>query len=120
MPTYVYECQECGAEREAFNRVADCETHAPQCHGAMRIVPQAGMFTIRGAWENYQSPLSGRIVQSDRQRSEEMREFDVIDARELGDPKKRALDYLEKNKAKVALANSMPKPRPDFTPDEMR
>lgn len=119
MPTYVYRCT-CGAEREQFNRVAECETHAPECHGAMRIVPQAGMFTIRGQWENYESPLTGKIVQSDRQRTYEMKAADVIDARELGDPKQRAMEYLDKHKDKVALANAMPKPRPDFTPHEMR
>lgn len=119
MPTYVYRCQ-CGAELEQFNRVAECETNAPACHGPMRILPQAGMFTIRGQFDNYESPLSGKVIQSDRQRTYEMREHDVIDAREMGDPKKRAMDYLEKHKEKVATANAMPKPRPDFTPHEMR
>lgn len=119
MPTYVYQCQ-CGAEAEQFNRVAECETNAPTCHGPMRILPQPGMFTIRGAWDSYESPLSGKVIQSDRQRRNEMREHDVIDARELGDPKKRAMAYLERNKEKVAVANAMPKPRPDFDVNELR
>lgn len=75
---------------------------------------------VRGSWDNYESPLTGKVVQSDRQRKREMDEANVIDARELGDIRQRTRDYLDKHADRVRLADSMPKPTPDFNPLDLR
>lgn len=38
MPTYAYECPECGAQRDGIASVAERHISAPLCHSRMRLV----------------------------------------------------------------------------------
>jgi len=83
MPLYLYQCS-CGNETEAFNRMADRHTHAPECttHGQMRVklTPVIG-YMQRDC--HYKCPVTGKHVTTNRQRTNIMREHNLIDANDF-------------------------------------
>lgn len=84
MPLYAYQCKECGAERDQFNRVSDRHTNVPTCaqHGAMalRIMPNLG-YVQRDC--HYICPATGQQVTNHRQRRRIMEENGFIDANDF-------------------------------------
>lgn len=52
----------------------------PECGQlANRIVKKAPLFFIKGQFEAYESPITGEIISSARQRAEEMKRHDCVD-----------------------------------------
>lgn len=106
MPIYAYRCS-CGAETEAFNRVADRRTNAPECHGPMEIklCPNLG-YVQQGC--HYVCPITGNQITSHRQRANIMAEHDVVDANDFK-PKiahEKAQKRYNRNAEKAALLKS--------------
>lgn len=84
---YAYQCDCCGDETEAFNRIAERHTHAPLCgknatHGKMGIKLTPPMFHVASD-VHYICPMTRREVTSHRQRQNIMREKNVIDANDF-------------------------------------
>lgn len=83
MPIYAYQCKECGAQRDEFNRIADRHTNAPTCcdHSmALRLTPNLG-YVQRDC--HYICPATGKPVTNHRQRRRIMEENGFIDANDF-------------------------------------
>ena len=99
---YLYHCDDCGHETEAFNRIADRHTHAPICgknetHGPMSIKLTPGLFHVASD-VHYICPMTRREVTSHRQRQNIMRERNVVDANDF--KPEQGFAKAEKEKAK--------------------
>ncbi len=79
MPVYAYRCPECGADEDRFNRVSECESNAPACHGPMRIRITAPLVHVQQDI-NYKCPATGLGVTSWAQRRNIFAEHGLRDA----------------------------------------
>lgn len=69
---------------------------------ANRITQGTPMFFIKGQFDAYESPITGEVITSARQRAEEMKRHDCVDyepslKQEINQNIKRAEDKLEKS-----------------------
>lgn len=113
MPVYRYRCASCEHEEDGFNRVAECESAAPEhCGARMRIAIQPVMGHVQANC-HYVSPLSGKPVYSHRARRNEMAEHRVVDGRDFD--LKGTVGRKDKTKADlVELASQLPMPPPEL------
>jgi hypothetical protein len=97
MPLYSYRC-DCGNETEAANKMAERHTHAPVCHGPMsiKLTPVIG-YVQRPT--DYKCPVTGKWVSTNRQRTNIMREHNLIDANDFPFTPK-VVEQAEARKAK--------------------
>lgn len=73
MPLHDWKCDECGIEAEMFLALADMETPPTcECGAPLRIVFRKAPFGIVDI-PAYQSPVDGRVINSRRQRKEDLR-----------------------------------------------
>lgn len=114
MPLYSYRCAECGAETDAFNSVAECETSAPECHGRMQIAIQPVRSTMQKDL-CYVCPATGEKVTSWRQRENIFKKHDLVDARDIK-PDFVIRKQKERRAAREKLWRSMDMPDVDLTP----
>lgn len=82
MPIYAYVCQECGDERDQFNRISERRTNAPQCHGAMDIKLSPVLGHVQRDC-HYICPVTDQPITSNRQRRNMMAEHNVVDANDF-------------------------------------
>lgn len=84
MPIYTYKCDKCEHSKDMFRRIA--ERNNPlvcDCSGNMLLSIQPVRFNSPiGGYDNpgYESPMSGKFITSKKQRTEEMKRFDVVEA----------------------------------------
>ena len=109
MPTYTYRCDTCTAVRDEFNRVAECESAAPECCGArMRIKIQPVMGSVQGEC-HYRCPATGQMVTSWKQREEIFAKYNLMDARDhTPEFVKRESDRRIANDERIAAEMDMP------------
>lgn len=82
MPLYSYKCDKCGEITEAFRKIADLD-NGPDCckvktHKVMDAPAIKSTFLGGAKNEGYVSPLSGKFIDSERKRKNEMKEFNVV------------------------------------------
>lgn len=114
MPLYAYQCAECGDATEAFNRMSERVTSAPVCgknatHGQMdvKIQPVIG-YVQRDC--HYRCPVTRKMVTSNRQRTNIMREHNLIDANDFP-PSKQFFEKSEQAvKDRAALGKKLKDP----------
>lgn len=84
MPIYRYKCGVCSSENDQYNTIAR-RNNGPMCCGEMAkkviVAPQINTNFL-GSFKNpgYESPLSGNFITTKRQRRDEMKEFNVVEA----------------------------------------
>lgn len=61
MPTYLYECRECGTQAEEFRQV-DQRNDAPECHGKPMYIVLCPTF-VQADLPGYVSPASGKWIE---------------------------------------------------------
>ena len=84
MALYDYQCGACGSVREAYNRIAERETHAPSCcDRPMQIVhltPPMGNVQCEA---HYVCPATGERITSHRQRRNNFARHGLMDANDF-------------------------------------
>lgn len=84
MPTYDMHCDACGADTEAYLRVAQLENDRPSCCGQMmrQVLLHAPMAYVRPD-THYKCPVTNAGVTSQAQRRNIMAKHDLIDANDF-------------------------------------
>lgn len=111
MPTYSYECRDCGAEQEVFCKISEMDDRVPRCCEApmqRNIHPVAGYVQMPCS---YVCPVTRQGVTSWKQRKEIMARKGLIDANDMNTPS-------ELRKYEKRMADS--KKLADTTPEEVR
>lgn len=70
MPSYIYECRECGQQREEFRQV-DQRHDAPVCHGAAMFIVLCPTF-VAADLPGYVSPATGKWVEGRSARRDDL------------------------------------------------
>ena len=114
MPTYDYQCRECGSVAEAYNTIAERETNAPECHGPMRIAIFTAPMGFVDNMAEYRCPVTGQGITTRRQRNETMKRLGVIDANDVvRSPEQRRKDKQKKDeemaRINAEIAATVPK-----------
>jgi putative FmdB family regulatory protein len=115
MPVYDYHCPRCGADAEAYNSIDARRTDAPICCGErMELAVSAPYGYVAGRWDAYKCVATGKVISTKRQRSEEMKRANLVDAEwSAGSHRKReerrnapikrlAAEYYKNTPAEVA------------------
>lgn len=85
MPLYEYRCRQCGAESEAYNRIAERESGAPACACGGQTEPFIGtppMGHVQGEC-HYVCPKTGEQITSRKQRAENFARHGLMDANDF-------------------------------------
>ncbi len=78
MPTYNYECPECGKCVEHFCMMADHGKSVPECHGKMRQVILASGYVIPDI-QPYRSMQTGEIIGGRKQHRDHLKQHGLIE-----------------------------------------
>lgn len=111
MPLYAYQCETCGSNRDHYAKVAERDSHGPECcQKPMARKLTACAVQMPGGDVSYKCPMTGEVVKSMRRRQYLMEKNDVVDARDFTEEWKRkdAQRKAEKAEAK-AYYDSLPK-----------
>ena len=80
MPIYSYECSQCKEISNAFRKIDD-RHNGPVCCGIetkLKIMPTMINFDMPN-WERYESPVSGKLITSYKERKADMEEHGCVD-----------------------------------------
>jgi len=80
MPTYDYQCKDCGKVSRSVFREYDKRDDGPECCGAFsqRVWLQMPGFMGAGQFEAYLSPVDGRPITSEKARLEDLRRNNCV------------------------------------------
>lgn len=73
MPTYSYRCLGCGGRFDIFKRLADMNRLEKCSHCSFEMVRQLSAPSVRGDYEGYSCPVTGKWIEGRRAHEENLR-----------------------------------------------
>lgn len=114
MPLYTYRCDQCGQDRDQFNKIVDREKGPGCCGATMAPIITPTMIQVPGGTDiSYRCPMTGEAVQSMRRRKYLMEKNGVVDAREY-------TSHWKQCAQKRAQENAEAKAHYDSLPDAVK